>query len=103
SAIEVRPGEILNMGIAPQAAVADGATETTYTGVLATDDSLVTVATTLGTIITPDADPKIQGLQVLADANGNFDFTIRHPSGAGQAVLTFSEVTGAKTGIATID
>ncbi|MCU0982039.1 MAG: hypothetical protein MUF25_23040, partial [Pirellulaceae bacterium] len=103
SAIEVRPGEILNMGLAPQAGVADGATETTYTGVLATTNALVTVATTLGSILTADADPSIEGLQVLAEADGNFVFTMRHPSGAGQAVLTFSEVTGAKTGIATID
>ncbi len=103
NAIEVRPGEILNMGIAPQVAVADGATETIYTGVLASSDALVTVTTTLGTIITPDADPHVDGLQVQADGDGNFEFTIRHPSGGGLAVLTFSEVTGAKTGIATID
>ena len=59
----------------------------TVSGSGATPNSLVTVGTTLGTITAIDQEGNYAGTQVLADANGNFTYTVETPA-AGQA--TFS-------------
>lgn len=97
--IEVRPAVLLTEGFAPQGPfTADGTTQDTFTAVGATPNALVTVATTLGTITSPDLDANIAGVQRLADASGNVTITIRRPAAAGTAFVSFEEVTGAKTG-----
>ena len=62
---------------------ADGLTIDDYTGTNAAANSLLTVTTTTGTIVTPDLDRYLQGVQVLSDASGTFTFQIRRPSGTG--------------------
>jgi fibronectin type 3 domain-containing protein len=55
----------------------------------------VTVATSLGTIASADADPSIAGTQVVVASDGSFSFQITRPTGAGIPTLTAAEVTGA--------
>jgi autotransporter-associated beta strand protein len=73
---------------------ADGLTIDHYTGTHAVPNSLITVTTTNGTIVTTDVDRYLQGVQVRSDASGTFHFDIRRPSGTG--------VNGTATGTATI-
>lgn len=94
----------LSMGFpTPGTLTADGTTVDTFALSAAEPNSLVTVATTLGTLSGTDADPNIQGFQVLTDGSGEASILIRRPSGAGQALVDLSSVTGRKTGCIVID
>jgi hypothetical protein len=96
------------MGIGPTAFdpsvahEADGATVDTVTIFGAEDGHTYTVSTTLGTILTADADPNYVGLQVTASGT-SFTLMIRRPSGEGTALIGIADVTGAKTGCSTIE
>jgi hypothetical protein len=105
--IDIRPGRLLTFG-SPETddpLIADGVTQTTFTGYRATPDSLVTIdpqldtqgdhspETTL-TILEPDADPNVAGHQVWSDGAGVFTYTIVHPSAAGTLRVRYAEVTG---------
>ena len=76
-------------------------TGTTISGTGATPLEVITVATTLGSIASPDADPNYAGVQVLASAGGTFSFDVTPPFLGGTATLTSDEVTGAGNGSTT--
>ena len=107
--LEIRPagsvlGQLTLTG--PTLASANGATDT-YTGTGATPGSYVTVSTTLGTV-QGDTNSAYQGVQVLADGNGTFTFSVVRPSffdptepggmGNTTAVIEALQVDGAKQG-----
>ena len=71
---------------------------TTISGSGATPLAMITVATTLGSIASPDADPNFAGVQVVAGAGGAFSFDVTPPFLGGTATLTSHEVTGAANG-----
>jgi hypothetical protein len=100
SSIDIRPAVLSSMGINVPAAplTADGTTVDTSTIFGAPPNALVTVETTRGTITTADADPFIQGIQVLSDANGMAQLMIRRPTAAGTAVVNLTSVVGFATG-----
>ncbi|MGZ0170991.1 MAG: beta strand repeat-containing protein [Planctomycetales bacterium] len=94
----------LSMGFpTPGTLAADGTTIDTFPLSAAEPNSLVTVATTLGTLSGTDADPNIEGFQVLTDGSGEASILIRRSSAAGQALVDLSSVTGRKTGCIVID
>jgi hypothetical protein len=94
----------LSMGFpTPGTLDADGTTIDTFPLSAAEPNSLVTVATTLGTLSGTDADPNIEGFQVLTDGAGTASILIQRPSAAGQALVDLSSVTGRKTGCIVID
>jgi hypothetical protein len=94
----------LSMGFpTPGTLVADGTTVDTFALSAAEPNSLVTVETSLGTLSGTDADSNVQGFQVLTDGSGEASIMIRRPSGAGQALVGLSSVTGRKTGCIVID
>jgi hypothetical protein len=107
--IDIETGEnglgFFGMGFAAPAGTldADGTTIDTFTLSAAPPYSLVTVETTLGTIVGSDADPNIQGFQVLTDGSGEAPIMIQRPSSAGNAIVSFSSPTGAKTGCVAIN
>jgi hypothetical protein len=82
---------------------ADGTAVDTYRGQGAPANSLVTVATTLGTIMSADQNGTYQGVQVQADGAGVFTFQVKRPSGTGgtgnaAATITAQEVLGRNLG-----
>src|SRR5262249_40374875 len=101
NSVEIRPAVLLTLGLVvtpPGPSVADGATVDLVNGFNATPNAIITVATDLGRISTPDLDPNYVGVQVQADASGNFSFQIRRPTGAGSALISAQDATGAQTG-----
>jgi hypothetical protein len=109
NAIEIRPAVILDIGApSPGPLTADNTTVDTFTifegtpGALAVGD-LITVATTLGTVVSADQDPNLAGIQVRVTTAGQVNYQIRRPSGAGTALVSLSEVTGEHTGCVAID
>ncbi|MBY0514053.1 MAG: hypothetical protein K2P78_09105, partial [Gemmataceae bacterium] len=54
----------------------DGVTVDTYTGTGAAPFAELTVSPQLGTVTTADADAAFSGIQVVADASGNFAFDV---------------------------
>ena len=81
NALEIHPGRILTIGIPTQTPVtADGVTVDTFTGFEATPLALVTVETTLGTLTSTDDALDIAGVQVTANAMGEFMFSIQRPT-----------------------
>jgi hypothetical protein len=105
NALEIHPLDLTAHTIsAPGGSlVSDGVTVDTFTATGATPNSLVTVTTNLGTIVSPDADAFYLGVQVVADANGDFAFSIRRPTGAATAQIISFEVMGSGAGIALQD
>jgi len=104
NALRVRPAPTLITITPPGGALdANGSSVDTFEGSGAPAGSWVTVATTLGTIATADASATYQGVQVLADGDGNFRFEIQRPSGTGgsgnvTATVTAQEVFGRNLG-----
>jgi hypothetical protein len=86
---------------------ADGSSTDAFQGTGAPANSFVTVATTLGTApADQDRDTMLQGVQVLADEEGEFTFQIKRPSGTGgsgnaTAMITAQEVLGRNLGATT--
>lgn len=103
--IDVVPGNLFSMGFAPPAAPldADGTTIDTFTLASAPLNALITVETDLGTIVNSDADPGIDGIQVLTDPDGRADIFLQRPTGAGQAVVLFSSVAGQEIGCSAVE
>ncbi len=103
--IDVVPGNLFSMGFAPPAAPldADGTTIDTFTLASAPLNALITVETDLGTIVNSDADPGIDGIQVLTDPDGRADIFLQRPAGAGQAVVLFSSVAGQEIGCSVVE
>ncbi|MCL4207899.1 MAG: hypothetical protein KJ000_35890, partial [Pirellulaceae bacterium] len=72
----------------------------TFTGTsTAPNGALVTVATSLGSIASPDADTSYAGVQVVV-TGGTFSFTVTPPAGGGTATVSSEEVTGLGKGSA---
>jgi hypothetical protein len=100
NALDIRPAVLLTEGFAPQGPLtSDGITVDSFTASGATPNAEVTVTTTLGTITTADVDPKLAGLQLMADGSGQIPLSIQRPTGGGAGVVLFEEVSGAKTGM----
>ncbi|HPM80849.1 MAG TPA: autotransporter-associated beta strand repeat-containing protein, partial [Candidatus Anammoximicrobium sp.] len=111
NALRVRPAPAQPIVIARTMPTGSGALDTDATGTTvdtfqgsgAPANSLVTVATTLGTIVSSDLSTTYQGVQVQADEAGVFSFQIRRPSGTGgsgteTATITAQEVLGRNLG-----
>jgi autotransporter-associated beta strand protein len=106
NAIDIRAiGQVgtITLMASPSTITADGVSTSTISGTSSLPQgSLVTVATSLGTITTADADPNYAGNQVVVGPGGAFSFTVRAPLGGGQATITAHEVTGAADGSTTL-
>ncbi len=114
NSIEIRPAVLLSASIQPvlfglpstaETAPADGSSIDTIQSIAVPGgaNAIYTVEASLGTIITADANPNYAGIQVQANAMGVFSFQVRRPSGSGLAVFTAVDVTGAKTGVASVN
>ena len=115
NALEIRPGEILTFGSPdPGTLVADGFTEDTFLGFEATPGELITISASIDVtgddipdaplqVVSPDADPHMAGVQVLASSTGTFSYTIRRPSARGTAFVKMEHFTGTQTGCLAID
>ncbi len=105
NALEVRPAEILTMGLDSCDAryVADGVTTDTLTLSHAPANSYITVSIDLGTLVTTDADREISGVQVLTDEEGTATIQVRRPFGGGTATVELDDVRGLATGVAAIE
>ena len=106
NAIAVRPANLLTMGLnlgGVGSLGADGVTTDTFRLHGAPPNAYVTVAMDLGTIVTEDADPEIDGIQVMTDGDGEADIDILRPSGTGQATVTFVDVNGQGLGCSVLD
>ncbi|MFZ9888293.1 MAG: PKD domain-containing protein [Myxococcota bacterium] len=103
------PSGLFSMSAGSSELLADGSDETTVTsgvvrteGGRATDDgTLVTLSTSLGVILSEDADETLPGLQVSTSAGV---FTARLVTGttAGVAVIAASSVSGTASGSTTV-
>ncbi|MBY0513283.1 MAG: hypothetical protein K2P78_05160, partial [Gemmataceae bacterium] len=91
---------------------ADGLTVDTYTGSGAAPGAELTISPQYGTVtatstaggglVAGDRDAAVKGVQAVADANGNFSFSVLRSTGAGPALVTVTDVTGASgTGVIT--
>src|SRR5262249_52802877 len=58
---------------------------------------ILTVSTDLGTVVSPDLDPNYAGVQVQADAAGQFTLQVRRPTRAGTATITGTDAPRAQT------
>ena len=80
---------------------AQGLAVFTVSGSGAKPNSLVTVSTSQGSVVSADADPNYAGTQVATDNTGHFSFVVTSATG-GPATLSAREVTGASAGTAAI-
>lgn len=103
--LSIRPGELLSMGLdcPPGGNGADGVTIDTFTLYEAPPNSLITITASNGTIMNVDQDDELDGIQIRANALGQATVDLRRPTGAGTVILTFEEVTGAKTGVSSVE
>jgi hypothetical protein len=103
NALDIYPGtpNVLTIVGPSGAAAADGTSIDTYVGSGAIPGDLVTITTTLGSIVTGDADPNYAGVQVVADGNGNFLFTLKRPSSGSKTIVSAEEVFGIGQGSTT--
>jgi hypothetical protein len=67
-------------------------------GGLVPDSALITVASSAGTITTPDADTTIPGIQVRT-TGGNMSFQVRAPDRATRSTVTAASVLGSAIGV----
>jgi hypothetical protein len=83
--------------------VADGLTIDYYTGFKAAAGAVLTVEPQYGVAvdasfglagIQPDAYPQVAGFQIVADANGEFSFGVRRPTGEGPDTIVVREAFG---------
>jgi hypothetical protein len=111
----MQPGDVVGFRT-PDAGplVADGVTVDTFTGENATANALITVSAGLDTdgdgladfdlvVTSTDEDPQLVGLQVRADATGQFSYAIGRPGGTGIAIVDLVEVGGDQTGSVAIE
>jgi len=72
----------------------DGVTLSTFSGSGATPSTLITVATSMGTVVGADASSLYQGFQVQADGSGQFAIVIQAPPSVGTATITAEALEG---------
>lgn len=102
--LSIRPGKLLTMGLdcAVGTLEADGVSVDSFTLFDAPPNSYITVATSLGKIMNADVDDELNGIQIKTNALGQATIQVRRPTGAGTAIVTFEEVTGAATGVSAL-
>ena len=96
NALDIRPADSVRpLTLTASAPNQNGLVTVSGTG--ADPNALVTVAASVGTITTTDQEGNYAGTQVVADANGNFTYTVLETT---QGSVTFSaqEVNGASFG-----
>ncbi len=96
--LTVRPANILTMGACAGPFEADGVTVDTFPLINAPANTLLTIATTMGTILNADADDELAGLQVLTGPMGELDIILQRPFSPGGAVVSFLAVDGTANG-----
>lgn len=106
NAIAIRPANLLTMGlnltgVGPLGA--DGVSVDTFRLHGAPPDSYVTVSIDLGMIVNGDADPEIDGVQVLTNGDGEADIMILRPTGFGQAIVKFVDINGQGIGCSALN
>jgi fibronectin type 3 domain-containing protein len=94
SAIEIRDVQFLTLNAPTEVTGGDLAFAVNGSG--ANANAVITVGSDLGTLISTDLDPNYAGVQVVADADGNFSFDVL-PVGIGTARFTAAETTGARS------
>jgi hypothetical protein len=72
----------------------DGYSTDNYAGSGAGPFAELTLMPDYGTIIATDIDPAVKGIQILADASGNFSFSVLRPTGTGPSTITVTDVRG---------
>ena len=70
----------LTLSVSTPALDSNGIAAVTVSGSGATPNSLVTVGSSLGTVTANDQEGNYAGTQVLADASGNFTYTVETPA-----------------------
>jgi len=124
NSLEIYPGELLTMGVRESDIrdggpyVADGLTEHQFEVVNVTGPAggLITITAGLDNrysndglidnavvILTPDAAPEIDGIQIAPDVNGKYFVTIQSPTGSGTVYFNMTSLLGDQTGLASID
>lgn len=102
NAVEIRSAtqiEPIEFTTGPGAVIADGMTVSSVTATTtAAAGSQVTVATSLGTIVTPDVNPEIAGIQLTVPAGGEFSFDLLVPAHSGTPTLTAITTDGKHQG-----
>ena len=100
--LEMRPTQNpISLGNAGVPLAADGTTLDTFTGSGASANAFVTITNSLGSVAGNDTHVRYAGIQVQADANGNFSYVMRRPGASGTATFTAEEVNGASLGTTT--
>jgi hypothetical protein len=85
----------------PGSVAADGTTIDTINGTAALPNgSLITVSTSMGTIVSADADTHYAGTQVVVNG-GAFSFQVQRPFSIGTPTFTAVSISGAAQGSAT--
>ncbi len=101
--IEVRPTVAGGTLTAPSGMLGgDGATVDTFSQTGLTPGDVYTISTTLGSVVTSDADSRYAGTQVIVGGAGTLTFQVRRPSGAGTATVTAQQVEGKAWASATV-
>jgi len=103
------PSGTIALAASPASIVADGSATTAVTapgladanGNRVENGELVTIASDLGAIVTPDADAGTAGIQVAA-SNGAIAFTLRSGVALGTATVTAASVRGSAAGTTSV-
>lgn len=98
--IAIRPADIMTIGICPPGPfTADGVTVDSFPIAGATPNTLITVSTSAGTIMNPDVDDELAGIQILTDGAGEATLLVRRPFNDVTAIVTFAAVDGSLDGL----
>ncbi|MCA9179235.1 MAG: hypothetical protein KDB14_32460 [Planctomycetales bacterium] len=105
NSLEFRPADLLTIGTPdPGPITGDGVTRDTFLGFEATPNALITITSSFGEVPTDiDVSPDFAGVQVQANALGEFSYDLIRPAGRGQALIGMQEITGEQTGCLVID
>lgn len=104
--IDLRPANLFTVGFsnAPTGALnADGTSIDNFNVVGGPLNGLVTVAVSAGTIVSSDADLRVDGFQVATDGTGAGSIQIRRPSAVGTSLISMKTPTGEDIGCVAID
>ncbi|WP_390881431.1 Calx-beta domain-containing protein [Thalassoroseus pseudoceratinae] len=112
------PIDAVDVGDGDEPFLSDGRTVRYFNGYNATANSVVTVTAMLDSdadgldglpdldvtvLASLDIDPDVAGVQVQADANGEFQYAIVSPSGRGTVFIKMEELSGDQTGCIALD
>lgn len=100
--LTVRPANILTMGVCAGPYEADGVSIDTFPLINAPANTLLTIATTMGTLLNADVDDELAGLQVLTGPAGELDIVLQRPFSPGSAVVSFLAVDGTANGASVV-